>query len=150
MYIEKNVEFLRHPENIIIGDDVLIKEGVKLCPTNNKASIKIGSNVTIGYYTMIFASNNINIGQDCLIAPFVYLVDSDHESKKNMLINKQPLKASPINIGEDVWISTGAKILSGVEIGNGAIIAAGSVVTQNVEEFTIYGGIPAKKIGMRE
>lgn len=49
-------------------------------------------------------------------------------------------------VGNDVWIGNGVKILSGVTIGDGAIIAAGAVVVRNVEPYTTYGGVPAKKI----
>jgi chloramphenicol O-acetyltransferase type B len=52
-------------------------------------------------------------------------------------------------IGDDVWIGYGSTIMQGVEISNGAIIAAGSVVTSNVEEYSIYAGVPAKKIRNR-
>ena len=85
-----------------------------------------------------------------MIAPFVYIVDSNHEIAKGKLINQQVNKTAPIEIGNDVWISTGAKILKGIKIGNGAVIAAGAVVTQDVSPYSIYGGIPAKKIGERK
>jgi acetyltransferase-like isoleucine patch superfamily enzyme len=52
-------------------------------------------------------------------------------------------------IGNDVWIGYGAIVLGGVTIGDGAIIAAGSVVTKDVEAYSIYGGNPAKKITER-
>ena len=54
-----------------------------------------------------------------------------------------------VEIKDDVWIGYGSIIISGVLIGQGSIIAAGSVVTKNVEPFSIYGGVPAKKIGDR-
>jgi maltose O-acetyltransferase len=55
----------------------------------------------------------------------------------------------PIKIRDRVWIAAGATILQGIEIGEGAVVAAGSVVNKNVEPFTMVGGIPAKKIGQR-
>ena len=55
----------------------------------------------------------------------------------------------PIIFEDDVWIGANAIILSGVTIGEGAIIGAGSVVTKNVEPYTIFAGNPAKKIKMR-
>jgi|ERR1035437_2763527 acetyltransferase-like isoleucine patch superfamily enzyme len=54
-----------------------------------------------------------------------------------------------VEIEDDVWVGYGSIILSGVKIGQGSIIAAGSVVTKDIEPFSIYGGIPAKKIGNR-
>ncbi|NET30847.1 MAG: hypothetical protein F6K19_02435, partial [Cyanothece sp. SIO1E1] len=65
------------------------------------------------------------------------------------LINKQPNQTAAIEIGDDVWIGTGAKILKGVRIGIGAVIAAGALVKDDVEAYAIVGGIPAKKISER-
>ena len=150
VYFEKNVQLFRFTKNIAIGDDVVLKEGAKVCTANSDSAISIGARTTIGYYTYIFASDKISIGSDCLIAPFVYIVDSDHNIEKEQKINEQPNNVAPVKIGEGVWIATGAKILKGVEIGNGAVVAAGAVVTQNVNDFSIVGGIPAKVIGERK
>lgn len=150
VFIDKNVEFQRFPKNISIGDQAVIKEGVRICSCNKQAKIKIGKNTTIGFHTFIFASENIEIGNDCLIAPFVYLVDSDHNAKKGELINRQANSTASIKIGNDVWIGTGAKILKGSIIEDGAVIAAGAVVSAHVKKDEIYGGIPAKKISERK
>lgn len=149
VFIDKRVELLRFPKNIVIHDDVVIKEGAKICSCNEKATISIGSRTTIGYHTFIFASENIEIGNDCQIAPFVYLVDSNHQIDRNQLINQQPNVTAPIKIGNDVWIASNVTILKGVEIGNGAVIAANAVVNQSVPGYEIWGGTPAKKIGER-
>jgi len=149
VYFDERVKLLRYPKNIEIGNDVVIKEGAQICSCNSEAMIRIGKNSTIGYYTFIFASEEIEIGNDCLIAPFVYIVDSDHGINRDQLINQQPNCTKPINIGNDVWIATGAKILKGVTIGDGAIVAAGAVVKDDVPPYYIVGGIPAKIIGER-
>lgn len=128
----------------------VIKEGARICACNETATISIGKNTTIGFHTFIFASNHISIGDDCLVAPFVYLVDSDHSIEKNQLINQQSNTTSPIKIGNDVWLGTGCKILKGVTIGDGAIIAAGAIVNADVPAYEIWGGIPAKKISERK
>ncbi len=150
VYIDPNVHLMRYPKNIFLGDNLVLKEGARICPCNTKAKVTIGENTTIGYHTFIFASEEITIGNNCLIAPFVYLVDSDHQIKKDKLINQQPNVTAPIKIGNDVWIGTGAKILKGVTIADGAIIAAGALVKDNVEPYAIMGGIPAKKISERQ
>lgn len=150
VFIEENVKLMRYPRNISINDNIIIKEGARICACNDKAKISIGTNTTVGYHTFIFASSKISIGADCMIAPFVYVVDSDHGIDRSQKMNEQPNQTAPIIIGNDVWIGTGAKILKGVTVGDGAVIAAGAVVKDNVEPYSIVGGIPAKKISERK
>jgi acetyltransferase-like isoleucine patch superfamily enzyme len=147
--IERDVRLLRHPQFIELGSDVIVKTGAQLCPCNSNAAIRIGDRTTIGLYTLIYASSDITIGNDCMIAPFVYLVDSDHGTKRDMPMNHQENKAEPIEIGSDVWIGAHAIILKGVHIGDGAINAAGAVVPKDVPPYTIVGGVPAHVIGER-
>ena len=149
VFFERNVALMRYPKQISIGDQVVVKEGAKICPCNEQAKVSIGDRTTVGYHTFIFASEGICIGHDCLIAPFVYLVDSDHGIDRNTPINQQPNQTAPIVIGNDVWIATGAKILKGVTVHDGAIIAAGAIVNQDVPPYAIVGGIPAKQLGER-
>lgn len=149
VFFDDNVRILRYLKNVEIDNDVVLKEGCRICSCNDSAGIRIGKRTTIGYQTFIFASRQITIGSDCLIAPFVYIVDSDHGTDRSKKINEQPNISSPITIGDDVWIGTGARILRGVTIGNGAVIATGAIVNHNVEECQIVGGIPAKGLGYR-
>lgn len=150
VFIDKNVEFQRFPKNIFIRDKAIIKEGTRICSCNENAIIKIGSNTTIGFHNFIFASEKIEIGNDCLIAPFVYIVDSNHQIKKSLKINEQPNETASIKIGNDVWIASSVTILKGVKIGDGAVIAANSVVNKDVPAYKIFGGTPAKEIGERK
>jgi len=150
VFIEKNVALMRFPRNIHISNSVVLKEGSKICACNENSEIEVGENTTIGYHTYIFSSNKITVGKNCMIAPFVYIVDSDHGIERSRLMNLQANITSPIIIMDDVWIGTGAKILKGVTINQGAIIAAGSVVKEDVPSYKIFGGIPAKNIGERK
>lgn len=140
---------MRYPKNIFLGANMVIKSGARICACNESATVRIGENTTFGYHSYLFASAGIEIGSNCLIAPFVYLVDSDHTIARNQLINRQPNQTAPIKIGDDVWIGTGAKILKGVRIGTGAVIAAGALVKDDVAPYEIVGGIPARKISER-
>lgn len=150
VWIDKNVEFQRFPGNIYVEDNVVVKEGARICSCNEKAVIRIGKNTTIGFHNFIFASERIEIGDDCLIAPFVYIVDSNHRIDRNQKINEQSNETAAIVIGNDVWIASHVTILKGVRIGDGAVIAANSLVNRDVESYTIVGGSPAKPIGKRE
>ncbi len=150
VFIDDNVKLMRFPKGITIASQVALKEGARICACNPTASVSIGENTTIGYHTFIFASEQITIGKNCLIAPFVYLVDSDHEINRTNLINQQPNKTAPIIIGDDVWLGSNVTVLKGVRIGDGAVVGANSLVNTDVEPYTIVGGVPAKLIGKRE
>lgn len=149
-YFERDVHLMRYPRNIALGANLVLKAGARLCACNEHARISIGDNTTVGYHTYLFASAGIEIGANCLLAPFVYIVDSDHGIARNELINRQANQTAAIRIEDDVWIGTGAKILKGVTIGQGAVIAAGALVKESVAPYDIVGGIPARKISERQ
>ncbi|WP_164856314.1 acyltransferase [Lujinxingia sediminis] len=150
VFVDRNVALMRYPANIHIGAHTVLKEGARLCACNPRAHIRIGQNCSIGYHTYLFASAGITIGRDCLIAPFVYIVDSDHQARRSAPIHTQPNEAEAIVIEDDVWIGAGAKILKGVRIGKGAIVAAGAIVRRDVPSYAIVGGVPAKALGERK
>ncbi|RAL20194.1 hypothetical protein DL240_18425 [Lujinxingia litoralis] len=150
VYFDRRVELMRYPANIHIGKNVVLKEGARLCACNPHAHIRIGQNTSIGYHTFLFASAGITIGRDCLIAPFVYIVDSDHQARRDRPIHTQPNQARPIVIEDDVWIGAGAKLLKGVRIARGAVIAAGAIVRKDVGPYQIVGGVPARTLGERQ
>jgi len=143
------VSILRNPAKTYLGRDVVLKKFVEICVCNPQAAIKIGNRTTIGNFTHIYASEKIVIGNDCMIAPFVYIVDSDHGTNLGSLMNQQENITAPIIIGDDVWIGSHSIILKGIKIGNGVIIAANSVVNKDLEEFSIYGGSPVKLLKKR-
>jgi len=124
-----------------------------------KHSIIIGENFYIGKYSIIECDTII--GNNVILANHVSLIGRyDHHYQQ---IGEPMRLASQIRdtnynwkginqqiiIEDDVWIGLGSIILSGVKIGIGSIIAAGSIVTKEVEPYSIYGGNPAKKIGNR-
>lgn len=93
----------------------------------------------------------VRIGNFTMLANNIQILGGDHTYKKVgvpiVLSGRDILK--PTNIGDDVWIGASCIIMAGVTIGNGAIVAAGSVVTKDVEPYCIYGGCPARKIKRR-
>ena len=98
--------------------------------------VTIGSDVElVGCFFRI--RYGLKIGDKTVIAPGVRIIDQRHE---NIFPGKE------IVIGENVWIGYDSTILKGVNIGDGAIVAAGSIVTKDVKSNTLVGGIPAKKI----
>jgi acetyltransferase-like isoleucine patch superfamily enzyme len=115
-------------------------------------NIHLGNNSHINQYCCIWASKNskIVLGDNLLMGPGVKMFSSNHSSQIGEPMNIQPYVEKDIIIGNDVWLGANAVIVAGVTIGDGAIVAAGSVVTKNVEPYTIVGGVPAKLIRKRE
>jgi acetyltransferase-like isoleucine patch superfamily enzyme len=149
VYVDRNVRVLRHPENVTIGSEVILKEGVRICPTNPRARISIGAWTTVGYHTFVFAMTQISIAEDCLIAPFCYFVDNEHDIEPGEKIRTQPMRARPIRVGAGAWLGTGVTVTAGVTIGAGAVIGARAVVTEDVPEGAIAVGVPARVVRFR-
>ncbi|MDE7213853.1 MAG: sugar O-acetyltransferase [Anaeroplasmataceae bacterium] len=111
--------------------------------TDYGRNITIGKNVFINSGCCFQDQGGIEIKDRVLIGQQVVLATLNHDLISKQRANMHP---SPIKIGNDVWIGAHATILPGVTIGDGAVIAAGAVVTKNVEANTIVGGVPAKII----
>lgn len=107
--------------------------------------LNISNNVAIGWFVDLDARGGINIGHDTNISSHTKFITGSHN------IDDPKFKASflPINIGHHCWIGTGAIILQGVTIGDGAVVAAGAVVTKDIPPNEVWGGIPAKFIRKR-
>lgn len=112
-------------------------------------SIIIKDEVFIGSGTEFNIKSLVEIGNHSLIASGCRFIDHDHGYDMGVIIKHQECKSSPIIIGNNVWIGANSIILKGVNIGSGAIIAAGAVVNKSIPENEIWGGVPAKKIKSR-
>ncbi|WP_316826381.1 acyltransferase [Pedobacter miscanthi] len=142
------------PDHVTIDNIKNIKIGhfFRVCPdvkifTENGASIVFGDNF-FANYNCFFSANqeDIIIGNDCLLGPDVLIINSNHDTKTDILIREQPNVAKKIAIGNNVWIGAKSIILPGVIIGDNAVIAAGAVVNKDVEANTLVAGVPAKFI----
>lgn len=107
-------------KNIIFGKDVFINSG---CHFQDQGGIEIGDGVLIGHNVVLATINHDLLPQN---------------NRKNHY--------APIKIGNHVWIGSNATVLSGVTIGEWAVVAAGAVVTKDVPPYTVVGGVPAKII----
>jgi len=105
------------------------------------ALLRIDKGTYLNRNTLIVAERSVEIGKNCKISWDVIIMDSD----QHVLGNPNEANA-PVVIGDDVWIGCRAIILKGVRVGRGAVIGAGSVVTKDVPEYTVAGGVPAKVI----
>lgn len=110
----------------------------------------IGDNVYIGDQVNLRADGGIiRIGCDVLVANQVTIVAANHQTRLGKSIVEQNWQRGDVLIEDDVWIGAGVVILPGAIIRQGAIIAAGAVVRGEVPSNTIFGGIPARQIGVR-
>lgn len=144
----------RNPWEIEIEGNTAIDKQVTLLATgvdgSHKKKICIRSGTYINRFTMLDASERIEIGHHCMIGPHCYITDHDHGHAAGVLIHQQALISAPVEIGDEVWLGAGVIVLKGVTIGRGAVVAAGSVVTKNIEAGKIAAGVPAREIGERK
>ncbi len=112
-------------QDIVLGDDVQINEGCRL--------------------------RNVRMGNHIMVAPEVAILNLGHNTDRTdiPMISQGTRVYPPTVIDDDVWIGMRALIMPGIHIGQGAIVAAGSVVVKNVEPYAVVGGNPARLIKRR-
>lgn len=124
-----------------VGDNPSVSRGFQ-CDFG--CNIYVGNNFYAGYNCTMLDYAEIRIGDNCLLGPNVGIYTTGH----NLAATDRYKTgfALPITIGHDVWIGGNSCVLPGVTIGDGAVIAAGSVVTHDVEPMSVVGGVPARFI----
>lgn len=131
-----------------------VKGNPRIHPT---ASLRCGENIYLGenshinQYCCVWASPNsrIYLGDNLLMGPGAKIFSSNHMTRLGVPMNSQPSVEKDIRVGNDVWIGANSVVVAGVTIGEGTIVAAGSVVTKDIPAYSIVGGIPAKVIKER-
>lgn len=135
----------------------VLSEGVRVGEDSKLTHTVIGRHTSIGRRCTI---SHVEIGSFCSISWNVTINARNHDIKKPttsafpyvkrmQFVSKDSIEYRRAVIGSDVWIGTGVIILEGVKVGNGAVIAAGSIVTKDVNDYEIVAGVPAKVIKMR-
>ncbi len=101
--------------------------------------LEIGANTVIGPRVMMDCRGGVTLGESVNVSGGVQMQTAKH------LVDAPDFAAvhAPIRVGDRVWIGMGATILGGVTLGEGAVVAAGAVVTKDVAPFTVVGGVPA-------
>jgi acetyltransferase-like isoleucine patch superfamily enzyme len=150
-FVIDNYDSIEIKEDVVIGAYNVFCIVKQLENSIEKPKLFIGSGTYIGDNNNIRAvGSSIFIGENCLISQQVSIISSNHGIQKKELIRTQfwNIKGN-IVIENDVWIGCASQILSGVTIGKGAVIAAGSLVNKDVPPYSIVAGIPAEVIKFR-
>ena len=115
------------------------------CINNAVGDVTIGDQTRIGIHCTVIGpvciGNNVNLAQGITVTAL-----NPNFEDASRRIDEQGISTKPVVIGDDVWIGTNAVILPGVTIGRHVVVAAGAVVTKDVPDYTVVGGVPAKII----
>jgi acetyltransferase-like isoleucine patch superfamily enzyme len=127
-----------------VGDNVFIGEMVYIL---NPEKLVIGDNVSIHSMSYLECIGGVEIGNDVSIAHSVTIMSVNHNFKSiEVPIKDQGISCKGVKINDDVWIGAKVTILDGIVIQKGSVIAANAVVTKDIEQNSIYAGVPAVKI----
>ena len=140
---------VRRCSQIEIGAYNAFTQGAWLWPNDvdyDGLRIRIGNLNYFNRNLMIDACGLVEIGDQNMFGPDVYITDSDHRFGGGLAPNKQPMDAGKVKIGNRCWIGAKAVILKDVELGDGCVVGAGAVVTKNVEAGAVVGGVPARTL----
>ena len=127
---------------LTVGEGTVIYHG---CEIRSPEKIAVGAHSAIGDSCILDGRSGLTIGNSVNLSTGVWIwtLQHDHRDKDFGCVG------APVVIEDHAWLSCRTVVLPGVTIGRGAVVAAGAVVTKDVEPFTIVGGVPAKKIGER-
>lgn len=126
------------------GTNVNIERNAVFSP-----AVSLGDNSGIGINCEVYGP--VTIGNDVMMGPEVIIYTSGHKHDRTdiTMIEQGFEEHKPVTIGNDVWIGRRAMIMPGVMIGNGCVIGAGAVVTKDIPDYSVVGGVPAKVIKNR-
>jgi acetyltransferase-like isoleucine patch superfamily enzyme len=149
-----NPIFINNPQNIVIGDNVVVRDGVRIETVYSSPlrvpELVIGNNTNIEQNVHIICHNKVKIGANVSITGNCCIVDITHpyeDVESNIKIGNRILNEdSFVEIGEGSFIGFGSMILPNVKIGRHAVIGSNSVVSKDVPDYSVVAGMPAKII----
>jgi acetyltransferase-like isoleucine patch superfamily enzyme len=125
-----------------------IGHGTKI--RSHEGEVRIGAKTVLGQECTISSFQHVSIGRECIVADRVMLIDFDHGVvEPDRPIRAQGIYKRDVNVGHNVWIGYGACILRGVTVGDNAIIGTSSVITKDVPDNAVIGGVPGRILRMR-
>jgi acetyltransferase-like isoleucine patch superfamily enzyme len=117
----------------------------------HEGEVSIGAKTVMGQECTISAYQHVEIGEQCIVADRVMLIDFDHGVVEvERPIRLQGIYKRDVRVGSNVWIGYAACILRGVSVGHNSIVGTSAVVTRDVPENAVVGGVPARVLRMRE
>jgi acetyltransferase-like isoleucine patch superfamily enzyme len=138
---------LRRCSQIAIGSYNAFTQGAWLWPMDNAyegVRIRIGSGNYFNRNVMIDACGLVEIGDENMFGPDIYIADSNHTCGRGLWPKEQPMSVGRVKIGNGCWIGAKAVILKDVELGDGCVVGAGAVVTRSVPPGVLVAGVPAR------
>ena len=149
-YCKGRVDIERNGGRIEIGCRVEIGK-YALLQTAPEGELIIGKDVQINRFNILSAGRRVEIGDYCVFAPGVRILDSEHSFRsRDLLIKNAAGTSAPVIIGRGAWLGFEVSVLKGVQVGEGAVIGAHSVVKDDVPDYAIAAGVPARVVGYRE
>ncbi|VFR25575.1 Galactoside O-acetyltransferase [plant metagenome] len=138
---------------ILIGARSVVDAFVKIKPAGGAGDILIGEDCVINAGCVLYSGHGISMGDRVAIAANCTLAPTNHEfADASKPIRSQGFRPSKggVRIGDDAWIGANCVLLDGADIGEGAVIGAGSVVRGKVEPYTVHAGNPLRQLGTRQ
>jgi acetyltransferase-like isoleucine patch superfamily enzyme len=149
-FVLPRVHFEIGPEaTVFLGRWSWIGHGTKI--RAHEGTVSIGARSVLGQECTISCYQRVSIGRECIIADRSMMIDFDHNmADVERPIREQGIDKHDVRVGHNVWMGYGACILRGVTVGDNAVVGTSAVVTKDVPDNAIVGGIPAKVIRMRD
>jgi acetyltransferase-like isoleucine patch superfamily enzyme len=135
---------------LALGARTVVEADVAVKLADVAASLATGEHVFIGRGCIFDLTGRLEIGAGTMLAPGCFITDHNHGTEPGSPIWQQPCMPGPVRIGAGAWLGARVVLLPGVAIGDGAVVAAGAVVTRDVAADTIVGGVPARLLRMRK
>jgi len=137
------------PWCVKIGRRFVAEDGVYLKIVDDNAVLEFGDFVFVGRGSEFDVGEKVSVGDHTVIAPGCFITDHNHGISPLARVDQQDCIARPVTIGKDVWLGAKVVVVAGVRIGDGAVVGASSVVTQDVPPMAVVAGVPARLLRYR-
>jgi acetyltransferase-like isoleucine patch superfamily enzyme len=130
---------------IVLGRWVHLGDGNRL--RAHEGTLRIGDKTVLGRENTLNCYLDLEVGPRCIVADWVYMCDFDHRTDDvHRPIKDQGIVKGPVRIGDDVWVGVKASVLRGTDVGRGSVLAAHTVVRDEVPPFSVVAGVPGRVV----